>query len=421
MWRIYRLGLWFLLSLFLIHLGATHIAYAQETKFIITAYYSPLRGQSNYFHGTFEREIHVNGKWTNGASGAEVFEWMLAAPRNYPFWTKIYFEGYGIGEVQDRGWAIVEAGERGHAYDRIDIWMWHGDAGLQRAKKWWRREITWQIVSSQNQNTIMFGEDPTGEIGSLKVTPESGSEDIEKLQQIFQKVELYSGEINWNYEDIKDALIEFQVSSGVLPSKNHEEAWYFGRKTTRALQKIYPIISPLVQESEIQLQDFSAESLWPEQELLFEYGKLEVTPESDASDIRDLQTLLSGIKQYSGKIDGKYSSIEQPLIELQKKLDIIENDDDWWAGYFGSKTKSALLEYYTTRALQEKETLSTAAKKRLDATIITLKRVIEVQAQKKNKTPESITTKLIKDIQEVIPNIKKQSLRDKLLYIAENL
>ena len=48
---------------------------------------------------------------------------MLAAPASYAFGTVVYFPALGVGEVADRGGAIVEAGERGHAYDRIDIWM----------------------------------------------------------------------------------------------------------------------------------------------------------------------------------------------------------------------------------------------------------------------------------------------------------
>jgi hypothetical protein len=35
----------------------------------------------------------------------------------------IYFPDFGVGEIADRGGAIVPAGERGHAYDRIDIRM----------------------------------------------------------------------------------------------------------------------------------------------------------------------------------------------------------------------------------------------------------------------------------------------------------
>jgi 3D (Asp-Asp-Asp) domain-containing protein len=37
---------------------------------------------------------------------------MLAAPGKYGFGTKIYLEGLGVGEVTDRGGAIVAAGKR---------------------------------------------------------------------------------------------------------------------------------------------------------------------------------------------------------------------------------------------------------------------------------------------------------------------
>ena len=60
----------------LILLSATMIAppstsfAATETQktFIVTAYYSPLPGQSFYLKGNYEAEIRLNGNGTNGAS-----------------------------------------------------------------------------------------------------------------------------------------------------------------------------------------------------------------------------------------------------------------------------------------------------------------------------------------------------------------
>lgn len=37
---------------------------------------------------------------------------MIAAPKSYDFGTQIFFPGLGVGSVQDRGGAIVEAFER---------------------------------------------------------------------------------------------------------------------------------------------------------------------------------------------------------------------------------------------------------------------------------------------------------------------
>lgn len=95
-----------------------------ETKeFVVTAYYSPLPGQSFYLKGNLEAEILLNGNGTNGASGKPVFAGMIAAPKTYDFGTRIDFQGLGVGIVEDRGGAIVKAGERGYTSDRIDIWM----------------------------------------------------------------------------------------------------------------------------------------------------------------------------------------------------------------------------------------------------------------------------------------------------------
>src|SRR3990167_3854949 len=94
-----------------------------KQTFIVTGYYSPLPGQEHYVTGSYESDVYLNGRGTNGASGSEVFPGMLAAPKSYPFGFKIDIPGVGISEIQDRGGAIVNAGERGHEYDRLDIWM----------------------------------------------------------------------------------------------------------------------------------------------------------------------------------------------------------------------------------------------------------------------------------------------------------
>lgn len=102
--------------------------------FKVTAYYSPLSNQDFYYRGNYEDEVILNGKWTHGASWRPVFNGMIAAPKTYTFGTKIYFPGRGIGQVEDRGWAIVEQWERSDAtYDRIDIWAGKWEDWLKRA------------------------------------------------------------------------------------------------------------------------------------------------------------------------------------------------------------------------------------------------------------------------------------------------
>jgi 3D (Asp-Asp-Asp) domain-containing protein len=126
----------------------------QPTTFIVTAYYSPLPGQSFYLKGNYEAEKRLNGNGTHGASGKPVFAGMIAAPKSYSFGTQIFFEGMGVGTVADRGGAIVEAWDRGQAYDRIDIWMGSGESGLRRAMAWGRREVKGTIITTEDTSNM---------------------------------------------------------------------------------------------------------------------------------------------------------------------------------------------------------------------------------------------------------------------------
>lgn len=105
----------------------TSFAAETDKTFIVTAYYSPLPDQSFYAKGNYDAERRLNGNGTNGASGTPVFTGMIAAPKSYDFGTNIFFQGLGVGRVEDRGGAIVEAWDRGQPYDRIDIWMGYGE------------------------------------------------------------------------------------------------------------------------------------------------------------------------------------------------------------------------------------------------------------------------------------------------------
>lgn len=421
MWWIFRLICISLVSLFVLSYSVAHSSGEEETYFVITAYYSPLPGQSSYLNGSYEREIYVNGKGTNGASGHEVFEWMLAAPKNYPFGTKIYFEWYGIGEVQDRGWAIVPAGERWYKHDRIDIWMGYGDEGLARAKTWGKRTIKWKIVVPSSKNSLAFGQSKLWNIWNLKVWPESESDSIKKLQEVFTKADLYDGEIDGQYTSIEMELIEFQIASGIISDKEDWGAGYFWNKTITALRKKYGVESPLVEEATTKFAQFNHRVQSQKYKIILEYWELEITPESSKENIQDFQELMTKLWEYNGTIDGKYSSIEKSLIDLQKKIWVIGNRDDWGAGYFGSKTKTALWEYYGKQEIEDSINLSESQKKKLDETITKLRTAIKKLALKKGKTPEIITQQLIVDINEVLPKLKKETIKNKLLYIAQNI
>ncbi len=219
---------------------------AESQKFIVTAYYSPLPNQSFYFKWNYAAEKRLNGNGTHGASGAPVFAGMIAAPKSYDFGTHIFFEGLGLWTVSDRWGAIVEAWDRGQAYDRIDVWMWHGEAGLKRALAWGRREVVGTIVSSdvaKNINSIDLDGIDNGRVNlsnfpSVKPVPSGGiSSDV-----LSAFADLGYIPSNGNVEAM---ILQFQLDHSVVASKEDFWAGNYGPKTKAALKTAHDAFSAL--------------------------------------------------------------------------------------------------------------------------------------------------------------------------------
>jgi len=217
-----------------------------ERSFHVTAYYSAIPWQDRYSYSsslgryrTYTEAIRMQWRGTNGASGKEVFPWMLAGPRNYDFGTKIQLEGIWVWVIEDRWSAIVNAGERGFENDRIDIWMWFGDAWRLRAEKWGSRIVKWKIVSDDVDVSVVFNESVISSYSNLYVTPKSNNIDIEKLQKLFTELDLYTGAIDGKYISIQDELIDFQVKYDIISSKYDDQAGYFWKRTIAVLKSKY--------------------------------------------------------------------------------------------------------------------------------------------------------------------------------------
>lgn len=215
----------------------------ESRYFYVTAYYSPLPWQDKYTTWSYEWDIRLNWGWKKAASWKEVFAWLLAAPKNYNYWTKIYLEWIWVWDVQDRGWAIVNAGERWHEYDRIDIWMWYWDEWLNRALKWGTRKIKWNIVNSNRDVTVEFDTSVVAKYNKLTVKLEEVSkvkdenEDVKKLQQLLKDTNLYTWEIDWDYEKVRNILVKYQIENWVIENEYDEAAWYFWEKTYAVFRK----------------------------------------------------------------------------------------------------------------------------------------------------------------------------------------
>lgn len=222
----------------------------QEWYFVVTAYYSPVAWQSKYTTWSYETELRLNG-WWNTANWKKPSNWTIAAPRNYPFWTKIYLEWFWVWEVNDRWWAIVNSWDNWHLHDRIDIWMWYWDEGRIRTAAWWVKTVKGSIVSSNTQiktnfETFQSPEDSTSNSNkpsqidkykNLYVSAENpNSDDVLNLQKLLKEVNLYNWNLDWKYDSIKDILINFQLENKIIFDKNSPEAGYFWKKTFEAFK-----------------------------------------------------------------------------------------------------------------------------------------------------------------------------------------
>lgn len=335
--------------------------------FIITAYYSPLLGQENYVTGSYEGDIRLNGNGTNGADGTPVFPGMIAAPKSYPFGMKMYIPGVGLTSIHDRGGAIVDAGVRDNAYDRLDVWMGHGDEGLRRALGWGKRTVEVRVygIKPEIEEAVYFDQYLTVEniytqtfLDPLTFPDDlyygdSGTE-IQKMQQYL---------VDWGYlteangfygADTTQALFEFQSDYDIVSDPDELGAGHFGPATRRAFEDV---IDGGVSEDMVKLQ--KGQSLMTKYPALFE-AKQSYAVALGLGDSGETVTMLQEDLQKLGFLriapTGFFGeSTAHALFKFQQAQGIVVSETDSGAGYLGPQTRSELNsilgERYETKSL----------------------------------------------------------------------
>ena len=354
----------------------------QEKMFTVTAYYSPESGQIFYYKQTFQEEVILNGEWHVGASGKKVFNGMLAWPASYPFWSVIYFPGLGLGEIADRGDAIVLSWERGQSCDRIDIRMWRGEEWLIRALTFGKKNMTGyfcdcSIVKTSPKDSLLRKNIPVLKnffdiaLRIQELKPWRNDIRTRTLQKYLVKLWYLNKKYrNWTYEThTKKALCNYQVAKRIVPVRN-PDCWTFGKMTRYAMkldvQNKWLLPADLYATgtfaSIIDLakyyngrpgndkminwwNDKSSEIIGKKSSAIFSfyraYNKWQQSPE-----IKILQTFLQWQWLYSWTIDGIYSKATMNAVyDFQKKYSLISDKDPLTLrGYFGPKTRSKINE-----------------------------------------------------------------------------
>lgn len=335
-------------------------AEAYETYFVVTAYYSPLPDQDYYLRWNYAAEIRLNWRWIAWASWKWVFEGMIAAPKSYAFGTQIYLEWVWTWVVHDRWGAIVQAGQRWYAYDRIDIWMWYWDEGLKRALTWGKRTVKWKVmwVNKNAKWNISIANFPTSvnavaslapanTIYSLNLWVEDSWEKVKELQEELAKKWIYSWNIDWIYNPtLISELVEFQINNKIVSSVFSYGAGYWGPKTRSTVAKIKNVDIATIAKEEVKNNVTEEEYKENKNELASQNWKITsifdkyIHKKSSSSDIKDLQTVLSRIWAYDWEIDWIYDSVKEDFINYQLSSEIIYSKNEAWAGYWGPKTRT---------------------------------------------------------------------------------
>jgi len=379
----------------------------EARKLLVTAYYSPLPNQSFYIKGTYEADIRLNGRGTNGADGTEVYIGMLAAPKTYPFGTRVKIPGLGVGEVHDRGGAILAR----KGYDRIDVWMGNGEEGLARALNWGARLVEGEVYFTAHQiepginygwvssklptyvenklidKTLAYSQPAVAPVATpapttvvenkvefkevaevkenKKVTrleqnlnlltaglgENSNGEAVVNLQRMLWELGYYDGQLSGDYDSATiDAVYAFQVDSGILQSSFDLGAGYFGKKTlatmTNAIIKKIGVLS-----------DYPKEVLtWaPAKRILPQIAALEApTYAVERQELHFSEVIMNTkvVQDSSLKVELDLHDRNENVVTLQNIL--IEGgylQADLNTGYFGQKTEEAVLKFQIEKGI----------------------------------------------------------------------
>ncbi|MDD4318767.1 MAG: peptidoglycan-binding protein [Candidatus Peribacteraceae bacterium] len=303
--------------------------------FMITAYYSPKPDQCCYVMGSYEADMVLNGRGTNGASGKEVYPGMAAAPSVYPFGTRISLPGIGVVTVEDRGGAIqtLESGEH-----RLDLWVGEGEEGLARA--------------------LAFGvQRMTGTVYPVGTTQPADSLDLASLASPANMLKPYTAAaadllaIEPKKNDRTYAARLLQEALRDAGYFDEEPTGFFGPRTEQRL-RTFQREHGLIEEPADRLTRRTAAYLLASAQLKdhTELLPVNVGPESDPSLVRDAQRTLRFLGFYRGRTNGVYDeNLRSAIFGFQKDQEILASSDQSGAGLVGPRTRSALVQRWRLR------------------------------------------------------------------------
>ena len=358
-------------------------AHAEGWYYLVSAYYSPLEWQDFYLHGSYADEVKMNGAGKTTASGQPVRIGAIAAPREWPYNTRVHIKqnltikgkAYDFdfhGTILDRGGAIHSASK----LPRLDIYMGKWQEWLCRAINFGVQTVYVEFdnnsviadtssfdtmpgnCSNPNNETVPLSSGIKKAFDPFTMPIGSGSavEDIQTVQKLLTRVNIYTGAINGLYNDtLTDAIFRFQKANGIVKEKTDDGAGTYGPKTRAMLKAL--VSGELNKTTNTTAVNTTVTT--PTTDNSVPTPTTNLTPEQNTTelgDVRELQTQLKDLGYFKYDIDGIYNKrLVDALYAFQLAKKIVTGEEDPGAGYYGPVTKSALSESYASYTARKGE------------------------------------------------------------------
>jgi peptidoglycan hydrolase-like protein with peptidoglycan-binding domain len=354
-----------------------------QRTFIVTAYYSPIEGQEFYVTGSLASDKRLNGNGTNGADGTPVYSGMIAAPGIYSFGTRVSCPGYIDGEIHDRGGAIVKAGQRGYAHDRLDFWAGHGDAALKTALYWGKRTLTCTVyppgTSPDFQQYVSLPNAPKT-YGKPQMAQRAPN--IVQTSAVTARYKSILNDLGYDAED-KASRIAFQIRHGIIDSPTEAVAGNVGPATKSKLDSIAG------GNKTIQIKE----------------GLEEGDVNSDVRQLQEHLIELGYLNTASTAIFGP--ATKEALIAFQMDKDLIDSAEHPAAGYVGPGTSKAFGQS------ENNEYLISATDKELIKTLNIDKIAAESLAKANSlDAPENEGTEVVEDFSSLLEDLSQEWIKE---------
>jgi len=293
---------------------------------VLTAYYSPLPDQCCYIKGSEVADKILNGNGTHGADGTPVYPGMIAAPKSYPFGTRIALPGIGTMTVHDRGGAITEWDDA----HRIDVWAGHGEEGLARALAFGVKRVKGTVYPPKAEKPAEAVDLAKLPAPLERLTPYIVSEN--GLLDVTAKF----GEKSFSVTILQQALKDAGYFSGATTGT-------FGDQTRESLRRF--VSEMRLQQPEDHLTELTAAYLIASRDLTVQEHVVPfVNPQSGKADIQKAQRALRFLGHYRGRTDGTYDDdLSNAIFAYQQSTQLVGNKEAPGAGRIGPLTRGKLL------------------------------------------------------------------------------